>query len=151
MTSAWPICRSLDMQRTALACSRALLSAGMRMLMSSAMMPMTTSSSTRVKARRRIAEGPGRKRPRTATPCRTTNVRRRPAGGLEPVVGAGPADLHVGALAPGAPLDAGVHEQDVAARGLVGAAQHVVGPHRAILPLAGHPVELAAVGGAGGE
>jgi hypothetical protein len=42
----------LDWQATIRACWRALFSAGIRIEMSSAMMPMTTRSSTRVKAGR---------------------------------------------------------------------------------------------------
>src|SRR5690349_8065586 len=41
-------------QVTVLACSRALLRAGRRMPISTAMMPITTSSSTRVNARTRL-------------------------------------------------------------------------------------------------
>ena len=45
----WPIWRRLLAHFTRLACSRARLSDGSRMEISSAMMPITTSSSTRVK------------------------------------------------------------------------------------------------------
>jgi hypothetical protein len=46
---AWLISRMFAMHLTWLACSRARLRAGIRMAISSAMMPITTSSSTSVK------------------------------------------------------------------------------------------------------
>src|SRR5215218_8239629 len=49
MLTIWPMDRRLARHLVRRADSRALLSVGSRMLMSSAMMPMTTSSSTRVK------------------------------------------------------------------------------------------------------
>jgi hypothetical protein len=50
MRKAWMICRWLLEHATPAACSRALRRTGMRMEISSAMMPITTSSSTSVKA-----------------------------------------------------------------------------------------------------
>src|SRR5438094_701973 len=51
---ACPICRRLDMHCTRCACSRALESAGSSTDTRIAMIPMTTSNSTSVKARRRV-------------------------------------------------------------------------------------------------
>jgi hypothetical protein len=49
MTNAVPMLRRLDMHLTIWACCRALFSAGKRMAIRIAMIPMTTSSSTSVK------------------------------------------------------------------------------------------------------
>jgi hypothetical protein len=47
-----PICRRFDRQAVTFACSRAAFSAGSRMAIRSAMIPITTSSSTSVNPRR---------------------------------------------------------------------------------------------------
>src|SRR6266545_7067763 len=52
MIEAIIICRMFDMHAEPAACLRALLKAGSNIAISSAIIPMTTSSSTKVKARR---------------------------------------------------------------------------------------------------
>src|SRR3954471_17892676 len=56
ITNACPNCRSPDKHFTVFPDRRAFDSAGKRMLINSAMIPMTTSSSTRVNARVRCEE-----------------------------------------------------------------------------------------------
>src|SRR4051794_15829136 len=52
----WPMLRRLAAHLTALADSRALLSAGRRIEINRAMMPMTTNNSTNVNARAPVAQ-----------------------------------------------------------------------------------------------
>src|SRR5687767_9607270 len=79
MRQARKICRMLLLQVTSLPCSRTRLSAGSRMEMSTAMIPMTTSSSTRVKPLRRfMTKLPWEKGPDTQTPPPRASIIEQP-------------------------------------------------------------------------
>src|SRR5256885_8038106 len=81
ISSAIATCRMLLLHWTTLACRRALLSAGSSTLISTAMMPITTRSSTSVKARRvfeALIGSSARCAPGTSERARTDSRDNRP-------------------------------------------------------------------------
>src|SRR5689334_8239439 len=99
----------LERQTVRLACSRARVSAGRSMPMRTAMMPMTTRSSTSVKARLRVMTLLS-----WLIVTLRLSLRQQKAMQAGEVVGVDPIDVGLAKLAPGVGIVGGVPEAELA-------------------------------------